>query len=567
MTTVEQYLKQHAIDSKTFQQSYDDDLPSKAPIVAKENINEDRNDDFEHSHEVESTDNFDKLNRMKKSQLESEKNAEMFNIFKRMMVKKKYVLSTIKFEKEFGFTFRRYNKLIAKMRPSTATQVSSSVNTNDLKPSNRPRTACFTENEVNDMNKSSLAAPNQADLYEPFRLSPTVINQQEWPYEVELDLDRPKLFKRLQSSKSNKSSSQNRCYPCKKLPVVNVTPPKESSNAVSTSDVPANEQNLPIIKQPLPISQINMPAKKFPKLKSQNESSNQTENTKMNDPITKKSISTSNLLNATYNSARRSISAKLQMPPSDRFNPKSADAMSATSYVNGYLGTENIEIIDLNDLVVTKNDELSVSDGLDFESEELLFSKRNLDLKKEDQLKKMNLIPGKTFYSQRSKSISIDHIPNSKKKLDSQKARIPFTMSGRSGNRSSLGGQQHYRLAKSGLDAENELNGENEPVDPTPSNERCQLVICNLNASKPSMKLAVQHKEEIYTLINKNSKIKEVMNLTKVSATELTSTLMLTKSNVKSNADNSEKLALINDAKKSLKSTFKPLKRPKTSKL
>ena len=197
----------------------------------------------------------------RKAKDSAERSAEMYNIFKRMMVKKKYVLSTIKFEKEFGYNFRRLNKLanpkqikqsasansMLKSRPLTASLFANSVSS-EIKL-NRPRTATLiqqsieTSNDNNNNNEqiNQASSATDPDFYEPFRLSPSLMNQ-EWPYEVEFDKPTIRLNKRTVSAKGNKNP--NKCYTCKKLPIVsiNVTSECQQTATNSASATSANAQ-------------------------------------------------------------------------------------------------------------------------------------------------------------------------------------------------------------------------------------------------------------------------------------------------------------------------------------
>jgi hypothetical protein len=199
---------------------------------------------------------------------------------------------------------------------------------------------------------------------------------------------------------------------------------------------------------------------------------------------------------------------------------------------------------------------------LDAESEEILNIQRNLDVNKEEQLRKMNLLPGKTFYSQRSKSISIEHVPPSQKKIETQKARLPFAMATYQQNKSQQ--NQQIRLLKNLNSVE--INGSFLSMNMG----RTGGIVFN---SKPN--LASQHHEEIYALINNGNKSasnKEMVTLSRLE--RFTDASLNAKLLVNANLiANTEKLAANlsqqgkSSSKKSEKNSSKSNKRPKTSKL
>jgi hypothetical protein len=291
MVSADQFLKQHQYaqslatatlikreDSKVSPNSQQEPQSHKTDTDQEQNeqVNESPNDDqlnepTNKDTKVEETSTTvekaligtesDEEKRRRKAREAAEKSAEMFNIFKRMMVKKKYVLSTIRFEKEYGYSYKRFAKMntmakpkqaaatpAPKSRPYTASLFANAVSS-EVKL-NRPRTATLIQshastspdltvitpvvnsNQINSCDNpepGNVFGAGNADFYEPFRLSPTLMAQ-TWPYEVDFDKPAPAVAasatrsgtaasgKRsgAQSAKSNK----NKCYTCKKLPVV-----------------------------------------------------------------------------------------------------------------------------------------------------------------------------------------------------------------------------------------------------------------------------------------------------------------------------------------------------------
>ena len=252
-------------------------------------------------------------------------------------------------------------------------------------------------------------------------------------------------------------------------------------------------------------------------------------------------------MNQTYNSARRCVSAKMQISKPENSN-------------NNANSNENIEIIDLNDLSKLSNEDSAEKDSLlDPETEELIYIRRNIDANKEEQMRKMNLLPGKTFFSQRSKSISIDHVPNSKKKLDTQKARIPFspsTIQNKANSNLNKNSVKNLEALSTNLSV---FSNVNMPVSSCNSNFSVNGSFSVASPRLVASNLASQHQEEIYALINKK-KSKDLLNLNKLADNGLNSKLHL-------NVNTNEKLVSSIGTKKSYKSSLKTYKRPKTSKL
>ncbi|CAF0842004.1 unnamed protein product [Brachionus calyciflorus] len=110
----------------------------------------------------------------------------------------------------------------------------------------------------------------------------------------------------------------------------------------------------------------------------------------------------------------------------------------------------------------------------------------NIQVNKEEHLRKMNILPGKTFRSQRRKSISIEHVPVSKKKYQAQKSRILLTTSQSDVN--SCKNNEKAVLAAA-------TNGNEKFLE-------CKsFVSLDTEASKKKHALAIEH-QEIFKIIN-----------------------------------------------------------------
>ena len=168
----------------------------------------------------------------------------------------------------------------------------------NIMPLNQVNTADFS-------NQSEMLATLDQNLkngfdedfyYEPFRISPTTINNQQWPFEIDFE----KSFKpnttanatqnqnpknsRQQSSKNKVSNGATKCYTCKKLPVI-----KTASSIDKSSDA-TNEQYTRIYT-----------------LQNHQHLGREMYSSYGNAGLT----GTSSLMTSTYNSMRRCISAKM----------------------------------------------------------------------------------------------------------------------------------------------------------------------------------------------------------------------------------------------------------------
>jgi hypothetical protein len=440
----------------------------------------------------------DKEEKEKKRKEEIRKSIEQFDIFKRMMIKKKYVLATVKHEKEYGYN--RRTKLKSKnsnsvksslSRPYTASLFANSVSS-DVKL-NRPRTATTLMLEKENTALTPTNVQSDSDyFYEPYRLSSS-LNKEPWPFELDFDPITTKKNKKISSA--SKSTKNSKCFPCKKFPIVNTT-------------------NDTVIAPQISGRQIR-----------QNKSKSNLTNTEKDNVSTSINIHQ----NQTYNSARRCISAKLIEVSAD-FDSSKIDNES-------------------NELVI-QNGIGDITPDLDIETEELLGIKRNLDMNKEEHLRKMNLSPGKNFHSQRSKSISIEHVPISKLKIETQKARIPFKISTASNSTLNSGRQSAnialitQNIAGPKLILRNATNTSCDFYSQNSSSPNNSNAIC----SKDANSLAIQHQEEIYALINKskeftgntnnNSNNKKVIDYKILLATNLNSNNTLVKNDLLSHKTN-----------------------------
>lgn len=193
-----------------------------------------------------------------------------------------------------------------------------------------------------------------------------------------------------------------KCYTCKKLPVI-----KTDESNLQAQNVNTNSKNP---KQQIQNQNIR------PKLAT----STPLKSNKKNENEDKTTTITTTLLNPTYTSASRCVSAKIQVPNQQL-------PIASTSRVNLSSAKTNKSVIDVVDFTKNNyNNEYSIDKEILDEDD--INVRKNLIVNKEEQLRKMNILPGKTFRSQRRKSISVDHVPVSKKKIETQKARIPLTV-------------------------------------------------------------------------------------------------------------------------------------------
>lgn len=133
-------------------------------------------------------------------------------------------------------------------------------------------------------------------------------------------------------------------------------------------------------------------------------------------------------------------------------------------------------------------------------------------------MRRMNIVPGRTFRSQRRKSISVEHIPPSRKKLDTQRMRVLLSNSTSSSSATQNSSDQQN----------NNINKTTSPTT-TPQIVMRQVEIKNMdvgltranNANNATLRLtsssaggalrnrsfaalAYQHHEEIFSLIRKD---------------------------------------------------------------
>ena len=346
----------------------------------------------------------------------------MYNILKRMLVKKKYAMHTIRLENISKRNRTRRSVITQQQQQQVQQQqktrpVTAGTQTpNNLSPSqaavinepqsnapklNRPKTVNVVPVKLENINgqkvkldeqkasneiKSDNGMPTRTPftlfeeecLYEQFRLSPTTIKSQMWPYELEFD-----KFTKKKSTSSN-SKKNPKCFPCKKLPLVKVELPIEAE-----------------LLNPFGISS----SQQF-KSKYSFTSSKPVENENLKSQLTH--------LNQTYNSLRRSVSGKLSVQ-----NPPIRSYLRIS--MNRHSNNSNI---DQND--PDQEDENDFENNFDDEDAEVEINllRKNIQVNKEEQMRKMNLLPGKTFRSQRTKSISIEQVPQSKKQIDNQKSKV-----------------------------------------------------------------------------------------------------------------------------------------------
>lgn len=173
-------------------------------------------------------------------------------------------------------------------------------------------------------------------------------------------------------------------------------------------------------------------------------------------------VSASNHQNQTYCSSRRSVSAKLKASRSfQQYRPSLAMA----------------------DTDIMQHDMEFVAG-------------RKTDVNKEEQMRRMNIIPGRTFRSQRAKSISVEHVPPSRKKLDTQTRRVLLTTK-----------SSDVKLPVAGA-----INGETRTGTGTDSDTLVDLHAETGSISRPGVQrsrnlaLAFQHHEEIFSLVRNKDK-------------------------------------------------------------
>ena len=371
----------------------------------------------------------------------------------------------------------------------------------NLQKISRPKTVNMTVNHSNP-NAQSIefnSNTNQADMissldqnlknaldedffYEPFRISPSTINNQQWPFEIDFDKSLVKTSnsnsqkndKRQQSSKNNKNN--NKCYPCKKLPLI------KTATSLDKTEQPTNSEQYSRIYT----------------LQNHHHLRREMYSSYGNAGLT----GVSNLTMSTYNSTRRCVSAKMMQ------NPVQHKVYTSRPVYDSVKTTlDNFDESNQNNF----NSDYEIDKEIDDEDD--IYSKRNVLVNKEMHLRRMSVMPGKSFRSQRTKSISIDHIPVSNKKLDSQKARIPFAISSKNNPNNTNNQQQApqnnqgYLSQKSFIstlssNTKNNLTSSGSSVadlNQSSSNNN------NNNNKLSSLALAIQHQEEIYSLIDQKA--------------------------------------------------------------
>jgi hypothetical protein len=357
------------------------------------------------------TDNDTKKNRPKSAKSEMNAEYEMYNILKRMMVKKKYEVATIKLEEknsnktENDKRKRRCQSSVApvyssptltninninqpikiKTRPNSSLSLNaSSINFNGITSTNSLLSKPFAEDDDDEEDENlenkiedySIGDPiircvkckkkfvpkssgrqtpstlsDKFDLYDEFKISNDAIKKETWPYE----LDTNKVIE-IGSNKKHKKKSESKCYSCKNVPPV-IKIPSFDSNLELEQSKPKNEE----------IFRINI----------------QRSKTSLGNKKERSSFDQQQYQSQTYTSARRTASAK-------------------------YLNLNNQELTDNVDK--DEFNRLKCSHPKQMTSRELSQYQR-----------KISMIPGKTFSSQRRQSISINRPPLSKIKFDYEK--------------------------------------------------------------------------------------------------------------------------------------------------
>ena len=166
----------------------------------------------------------------------------------------------------------------------------------------------------------------------------------------------------------------------------------------------------------------------------------------------------SKYMNPTFNSSSRCTSAK-------NSDPTITQTKKCTNFKGKTFNVMN-----------NYSDEFNI-DKRSKEDEDFKDLKENVRVNKEDHMRKMNILPGKSFRSQRRKSISIEHVPASQKKLETQKAKVLLTV--------------HKIESKLNENCENEAIG-NKNLDSNSST--------SMESSLPKKKqyLALEHQEMFF---------------------------------------------------------------------
>lgn len=341
------------------------------------------------------------------------------------------------------------------------------------------------EDKINLISLNGVATDLNDDefYYEPFKLSPTTRNNNTWPFEVDFEKPKQVIAKKQNNNQSLSKSKSGKCLTCKKLPVSKTEDQLAStSNSTNPINKTNNFNNLAAMSQSKTgvqqQSSQNMRQKISPNIPFRMSDSDK--------PAPFTASLTTTLLNPTYNSVRRCISAKQQPVISQTdakpaLNNRQSSAKMSRSYV--------IDVVDFNRN--NYNDEFDIDKEI-VDEDDIDFLK-NVEMNKEEQLRKMNILPGKNFRSQRRKSISIDHVPVSKKKIETQKTRILLTT-----QKCQLQEQQAQTLNKQCLS----YQLKQDQVKSLSSKSSGNL---EMKFTKKNQMLAVQHHEEIYSLINKKT--------------------------------------------------------------
>ena len=116
-------------------------------------------------------------------------------------------------------------------------------------------------------------------------------------------------------------------------------------------------------------------------------------------------------------------------------------------------------------------------------------------------MRRMNIIPGRTFRSQRTKSISIEHIPASRKKFDTQTQRMRIVMTAKS---------LENRLPTAEVRVLDLNQVDRTIITPLVQQQQKQeTVLTRPNTGKfrgSNIDLAFQHQEEIFSLMRTKEK-------------------------------------------------------------
>ena len=260
---------------------------------------------------------------------------------------------------------------------------------------------------TSNLDQSLKNAFDEDFFYEPFRISLSTINNQQWPFEMDFE----KSFKNASSSNaannSNGTSSQKGAYRQQS------SKSKNNALATSTSNKCYTCKKLPVIKTAMSLDKAvdttGEPYSRIYTLQNHQHLGREMYSSYGNAGL----VGSSNLTVSTYNSSRRCVSAKMIQPPN-----QSKVYTSRPVYDEAKCTLDNTDEINRNNY----NSDYDIEKEVDDEDD--VYSKRNVLVNKEEQMRRMSLMPGKSFRSQRTKSISIDHIPISNKKLESQKVNL-----------------------------------------------------------------------------------------------------------------------------------------------